>query len=231
MPSSAVGVLNEGPLHAALKEWYRRPGDRVEQPLDGFVIDLVRGETLIEIQTQGFSAMRRKLDCLLDDHQVRVVHPVAVEKWIVKLGPDGQQASRRKSPLRSIAADACSELVSFPTLLSHPNFRLELVLIQEDEVRSEDRRRGRRRGGWVVEERRLVDVVDHLVFSRPDDLLALLPAGLPESFTTQELADELGRHRRQAQDVIYCLRTADVIHAVSRDRRGIHYRIGPAPTP
>jgi hypothetical protein len=29
-----IGTLNEGALHAQLKEWYRRPGDRVEQPVD-----------------------------------------------------------------------------------------------------------------------------------------------------------------------------------------------------
>jgi len=42
----AIGTLNEGALHAQLKDWYRRSGDRVEQVVDGFVVDLVRGDLL-----------------------------------------------------------------------------------------------------------------------------------------------------------------------------------------
>ena len=48
---AAIGTLNEGALHAQLKDWYRRRGDRVEQLVDGFVVDLVRSELLVEIQT------------------------------------------------------------------------------------------------------------------------------------------------------------------------------------
>ena len=75
-----VGTLGEKPLHAALKRWYAAPGDLVEHPVDGFVIDLVRGEQLIEIQTRSFSSMKRKATTLLDrDHAIHVVHPVACE--------------------------------------------------------------------------------------------------------------------------------------------------------
>ena len=87
---SAIGSLNEKPLHAALKEWYREEGDRVEEPLEGFVVDLVRGELLIEIQTRSFSSMRRKVDRLLDTHSLKLVHPVAAVKWIVKLDGEGR---------------------------------------------------------------------------------------------------------------------------------------------
>src|SRR5205823_13397781 len=68
-----IGTLNEGLLHTQLKAWYRRPGDQFETPVDGYVIDIVRGDTLIEIQTGGFAPLRRKLDRLLDSHRVRLV--------------------------------------------------------------------------------------------------------------------------------------------------------------
>ena len=144
---TTIGSLNEKPLHAALKEWYRRDGDEVEAPLEGFVVDLVRDGLLIEIQTRGFSAMRRKFDRLLDAHPMRLVHPVAAVKWIIKLDEDGREVSRRRSPKRGIAADVCAELVSFPSLLSHPNFILEVALVEEDEVRRPDAKKGWRRGG------------------------------------------------------------------------------------
>ena len=71
-----IGTLNEGALHAQLKEWYRRPGDRVEQLVDGFVVDLVRCDLLVEIQTGGFAPLRRKLELLTREHRVRLVAPV-----------------------------------------------------------------------------------------------------------------------------------------------------------
>ena len=42
--ASGIGLLNEKPLHASLKQWYARPGDRFEVPVHGFVIDIVRDE-------------------------------------------------------------------------------------------------------------------------------------------------------------------------------------------
>ena len=144
-----IGTLNEKPLHASLKEWCRQDGDRVEVPVDGFVVDLVRGDLLIEIQTRGFSSMRRKFDRLLESQSIRLLHPVPAQKWIVKLDDSGNEKSRRRSPKHGIAADVCGELVSFPSLLSHPNFMLEIALIEEEEIRRPDAQKGWRRRGYV----------------------------------------------------------------------------------
>lgn len=220
-----IGSLNEGPLHAALKEWYRREGDRVEEPVDGFVVDLVRDGLLIEIQTRGFSSMRQKFDRLLDCHPMRLVHPVAAQKWIVKLDHTGCEATRRRSPKRGIAADVAAELVAFPSLLSHPNFTLEILLVEEEEVRRPDAEKGWRRGGYAIEERRLLGVHQTVAVGCPDGLLRLVPDDLPNPFTTADLADGLGRSRHLAQELAYCLRVSGAVSDVGRDRRGILYQL------
>ncbi len=220
---TGIGRLNEKPLHAALKEWYRQEGDLVEEPLEGFVVDLVRDGFLIEIQTRGFSAMRSKFDRLLDSYSMRLVHPIAARKWIVKLDEDGAEVSRRRSPRRGIAADVCQELVSFPSLLSHPNFTLEIALVEEEEIRRPDARKGWRRGGFVIEERRLIDVLETVELGSSPELLGLLPEGLPDPFTTADLARCLGRSRHFAQEVAYCLRVSDAIETAGRGKQGILY--------
>jgi len=222
---TTIGSLNEKPLHASLKEWYRQEGGRVEVAVDGFVVDLVRDGLLIEIQTRNFASMRRKLDRLLDSHMMRLVHPVAATKWIVKLDQDGSEISRRRSPKRGIAADVCEELVSFPSLLSHPNFTLEIALIEEEEIRRPDVEKGWRRGGFVIEERRLVDVLETVELDSPEELLGLLPEGLPDPFTTADLADGLGRSRHLAREVAYCIRVSGAVETVGRDKRGILYQL------
>ncbi|MBT8166342.1 MAG: hypothetical protein HKO63_01640 [Acidimicrobiia bacterium] len=222
MTTEHIGMLREQHLHAALKEWYREDGDLLEVGVDGFVIDLVRDEVLIEIQTRGFSSMRRKLDRLLDEHPIRLVHPIAAEKWIRKIDESGHEVSRKKSPKRGMVADVCAELVSFPALLDHPNLTLEVLMIQEEEVRQPDPGAWRRRG-WRIAERRLVGLLERARFESPRDLLTLLPDGLPDPFTTADLAEGLGRTRHLAQEVAYCLRESGVLEVVRRSKAGIEY--------
>lgn len=165
---SRISTLNEKPLHEALKQWYAQPGDLFEAPVAGFVVDIVRGNLLIEIQTRNFSAIKRKLERLIVDHPTRLVYPIPHEKWIVKLAADGNSpVSRRKSPKRGVFEHVFDELVRMPALLLHPNFSIELVLIEEEEVRRYDGVRGWRRGGWVTDERRLLRVLERRILSEP----------------------------------------------------------------
>lgn len=221
---SHVGTLGEKPLHAALKRWYAEDGDLIEEPVDGFVIDIVRGETLIEIQTGGFSSMKRKLAALLDHHVVHIVHPIAVEKWILKVSDEGEIVSRRKSPKQGAAVDLFSELVSFPESIAHPGLSIEVLMTREEEVRRFEAGKAWRRKGWVIEERRLLDVLGSAVFDSPTALSSLLPDSLPSTFTTAHLADSLGRQRRLAQQMTYCLRLTGAIEMVTKDGNAIVYR-------
>jgi hypothetical protein len=218
-----VGTLGEKPLHAALKRWYAQQGDLIEEPVDGFVIDLVRGDRLIEIQTRGFAAMKRKLTTLLGVHAVHVVHPIAVEKWIVRLDETGEVLSRRRSPKHGAAVDLFAELVSFPELIAHAGLSLEVLLIREEEVRRFDGTRAWRRKGWVIEERRLLDVIASQPVGTPADLAAFLPAGMSPAFTTADLAEALCRPRRLAQQMTYCLRRAGVIEMVGKQGNSLVY--------
>lgn len=218
-----IGTLREKPLHASLKRWYAESGDQVEVPVDGFVIDLVRDGLLIEIQTSGFSSMKRKLTTLLDEHPVRLVYPVAVEKWIVKLDADDETTSRRRSPKRGAAIDVFRELVAFPELVAHPELTVEVLLIREEEERRFDGNRGWRRKGWVVTQRRLLEVVDRELIDSPAALAALLPDEVPAEFTTADVGEAIGRNRRLAQQMTYCLRRVGMIEMVGKTGNAIIY--------
>jgi hypothetical protein len=220
-----IGTLREKPLHASLKEWYRKPGDLVETAVDGCVIDLVRDGLLIEVQTRGFSSMKKKVGALLDrGHSLRIVHPIAVDKWIVRVDSDGTIVSRRRSPIHGSEVDIVAELVSFPERLADQRLEIEVVLINAEEYRVHTPGRSWRRDGWSVVERRLLEVVETLLLREPADLVRLLPSTLPEPFVTRELADELGRPLRTAQQMAYCLRHAGVIEMVGRQGDAVLYQ-------
>lgn len=213
-----IGTLHEGALHAGLKRWLARPGDRFEAPVDGFVIDVVRGDLLIEIQTGGCAPLRPKLERLLQRHRVRLVLPVPRTRTIVRLDDDGATLSKRRSPKTGLLVDVFARLVSIPRLLAHPGLELELLETWETEQRVFRAGRARRRKGWVVVGRDLVDVVERNLVRGPDDLAALLPPLLPERFTTADVERAAAVPRATAQQMLYCLAVAGAIARV--DKKG-----------
>ncbi|MCB8991067.1 MAG: hypothetical protein H6664_07020 [Ardenticatenaceae bacterium] len=182
-----------------------------EQPVDGSIIDIVRGDLLIEIQTGNFSAIKAKLAKLLPAHPIRLVYPIAQEKWIVRETAVGQPISRRKSPKRGQLHDVFAELVRIPHLLPHPNLTLELLLTQQEEIWRDDGKGSWRRKGWSIHDRRLLQVLHSATFTTPADLLTLLPTNLPSPFTNRELATAMHGRMRLAQQITYTLRQCHLL--------------------
>ena len=226
MAPVSIGILNESPLHQALKALYSAEGARQEVAIGGFVADVVHADDRIfEIQTSGFGSMRRKLGQVLEQHSLVLVHPIAQIRHIIKLpdSPD-QEASRRRSPKRGRVAHVLSELVSIPRLLDHPNFELEVVLTEEEEFRRHVPGRHRRRKGWHVVQRQLCQVLERHRFRSTRDLFSLVLDPLPETFTTAELAVAMDEPRWLAQKLAYCLREAGRIELCGKDGNALRYR-------
>ena len=134
---SIIGVLREGPLHAALKAMLAGPDDRLEVPVGRFVIDIVRADgELVEVQTGGFGPLGAKLDALLDRHRFRIVYPVAAQRRIVRVDENGEVLSIRRSAKRGTVVDVFDRLTAFPSLLTHPNLTIEVLLLGEDHIRA-----------------------------------------------------------------------------------------------
>jgi hypothetical protein len=184
------------------------------------VIDIRRDGLLIEIQTGSFAAMGNKLDHLLAEHRMLLVHPVAVETHLQKPG-----AKPRKSPKRGSIYGLFEELVSIPTLLDHPNLSLEIALVSVTKVQEPDSAMRRGRGGFRTTDRVLREVLERHRFDRTVDLLALVPDGLPAEFTTADLAAHAGIGRDVAQRMAYCLRPLGLFREVGRTRAGIRYSL------
>ena len=222
---ASIGLLNEKPLHASLKQWCAKPGDRFEVAVDGFVIDIVRDDLLLEIQTGNFASIKSKLANLVRLHTIRLIYPIAQEKWIVKLEKDeGSGVTRRKSPKKGRLEDLFWEMVRLPQLASSPNFSLEVLMIKEEEVRRRNGKRNWRRRGWGIEECRLLEVVDQRLFKEPTDWLRFLPESL-ESFTARDLAEAIDIRKELAQKMAYFLRKAKLIELIGRRGRANLYRV------
>ena len=221
----SIGELNERSLHRALKARYAAGGNATEQTIGGFVADVVVGDRIVEVHTGSFSPLKRKLPRLLERHPVTLVHPVAQDRYIVKAAADPRvPAKRRKSPKHGSVFDVFSALVGIPALLAHPNLTLEVVLTVEEEIRAINEGRRRRRHGWVRVDRRLVDVVATCTITSMADLFAMLDEGLPERFTTDDLAAAMRLSRRLAGQAAFCFREGGVSEVCGKRGNALVYR-------
>jgi hypothetical protein len=203
--------MTEHSLHSAIKHWYSLPNDEIEVSIGGFVVDITRGNLLIEIQTKNFCAIKNKLEKMARGYRVRLVYPIAKQKWIVHITPSGEILSRRKSPKKGKLVDLFTELVHLPDMIRAKNFSLEVLMIKEEEVRCNDGKGSWRRRGVSIKDRKLIDVVETVLFRDEKDFLRFLPRGLFEPFTNRDLSRSIGVSINLARKITYCLRKIGVL--------------------
>ena len=217
--------MTEYSLHSELKDWYMVSGDELEVTVENFRVDILRGKLSIEIQTGNFSTIKQKLNKLLLNNQVRLVYPVAKLKWIVHVSKSGEFVRRRKSQKKGKLTDLFYELVHAPCLVKDRNFSLEVLLIEEEEVRCNDGTGSWRRRGVSVKDRKLLKVFDRVVFRDSRDFLQFLPKELDGYFTNRVLALKLGISIRLAQKITYCLRKMGAISIVGKKKNELLFQV------
>jgi hypothetical protein len=127
--------------------------------------------------------------------------------------------NRRKSPKRGMLTDVFRELIMIPNMLGAANFSLEVLLIDEEEVRCADGRGSWRRRGVSIKERRLLRVNRKVLFQNKPDFLKVLPAGLDLVFTNNEVAKLAKISVRTARQITYCLRKSGAIRIAEKKGR------------
>ena len=214
---NSIGTFNESSLHSTLKLWYKKLEDQLEVPVENFIIDIVRDDLLIEIQTKNFSTIKKKLEVLLKNHRVLLIHPIVKDKWIINVDHHLTKINRKRlSPTHHSYLDIFEELIRIPDLIANPNFTIELPLVQIEEFRINDGKGSWRRKGWSIYDQRLVNVVERKVFCSPIDFLMLKPINLKTPFTNAELAHLLDKPLRLAQKMSYCLRKMGILKVIGK---------------
>ena len=188
--------------------------------MGGYRIDVLADDRLVEIQHGSLAAIRDKVAALLrDKHRVLVVKPIVARKHIVRLDRKGGRIlGRRASPKQGRVLDLFHEMVYFTRVFPHRNLTLEVPLVDIDEWRypGHGRRRRWRKNDYVVQDQQLVRIAETHRFEAGEDLLGLLPAGLPSPFHTGDLAELLGVRRWIAQRIAYCLRKMQIAEQIGK---------------
>lgn len=187
--SQGIGTLGEKSLHAVLKRYYQPDENLHERKVGRMTVDATLSDgSMLEIQTRGFSSLRKKLPLLLSCGNVHLVVPVVHKKWICWLEPStGEVVSRRRSPKQYFPIDLSRELSYIREFLVHPALILHFPMLEAEEYRLLDGWGNGGKRGSTRYERIPIALLDEWVMTCPTDYRALFPQNLSERFTIKDL--------------------------------------------
>lgn len=213
----SINQYRESSLHLALKQYFANPQATLEAQLNGYIVDILHDNHVIEIQTGNFGAMKRKLSALLPNYTLTIVHPIAVKRQLITLDHSGKITAERKSPKRGNIYHLFNELVYLPPpIITHPNLSIIGVMICDQEIRIADGQGSWRRKHMSIYDRKLVEVLGTHALRNADDWMGLLPPDLPTPFTTADLATALKQPKRIAQRMAFTLKQANIIQITGK---------------
>lgn len=223
---NGIGTLQEKTMHAVLKRFYEPDITHQEIRIKGYVADIFRDNEIIEIQTRNFNAMRKKLDCFLEDYPVTIVYPIVHTKWLYWIDEEtGEVTQKRKSPKIGKTFDAYFELYKIKQYLTHPNLHLCLVLVDAEEYRllngwSHDKKRGSSRYDRIP-----VKLVEEYFISGPKDFACMIPEGLPDQFTAKDFAKTAKIKLNIAQLALNILHYINAVSRIGKQGRSYLYSL------
>ncbi|MBM84357.1 MAG: hypothetical protein CMJ78_27700 [Planctomycetaceae bacterium] len=221
----------ETTLHRQLKEIYAPDELDREVRVDGFRIDGIAGNQLIEIQYGSLGAIRDKIRKLVKKHEVHIVKPLAARKYLItRTTKNGKVASSRYSPKRESFLDFFLDFVHFVNVFPHPNLTIELLLTEQEEHRIQKKQKRWRGKNHKVVDRKLVSLGESRELQTAEDLAAFLPKPLTKKrskveFTTADLTREADIPRWLAQKMAYCLRKTNVITTTGKQGNSLVYEL------
>lgn len=219
--AQGIGTLGEKSLHAVLKRYYQPDESLHERKVGRMTVDAILSDgSILEVQTRGFSSLRKKLPVLLSCGQVHLIAPVVQKKWVCWLEPaTGEVVSRRRSPKQYFPIDLSRELSCIREFLSHPNLTVHFPLLEAEEYRLLDGWGNEGKRGSTRYERIPLALLDEWIIRRPEEYTLLLPEGLPKAFTVKELQQAARVSSMCAYSAAAILRHLGLIHTVGKQGR------------
>jgi hypothetical protein len=224
---AGINLYSEYSLHAQIKEYLARPGDRLEAVIEGRVVDLVRADgELVEVQTGHLGQIKPKvLEFAGKGCRVRVIYPVSAVRELRRLDPvTNEVLSTRRSPKHGDIYSLFDELVHAPEFVAANNVAVEVLMIRSVETKTRDGSGSWWRRGDRTVDRELVEVLSSRSFQTPREWLSLIPSDLEPPWSSETLGEALDIGPARARKILYCFSRAGLLIESGKRGRGKTYR-------
>ena len=184
-----IGTLSEKTVHSTLKQYLSGDLANQEIKIGNYYADVCVNGHIFEIQTRQFHKLQHKLEFFLKEYPVTVVYPVTNTNYLRWVTPaTGEITPPKKSTHKGNPLQVFAELYHIRKFLSHPSFSLKIVLMDTEEYRMLD--------GYGKDKKKRASKCDKFPLKlvaeydieTPADYMMLLPAELPDSFTSKDFA-------------------------------------------
>lgn len=221
-----IGTLGEKRLHAVLKRYYQPDDNLHERKIGRMVADAVLSDgSILEIQTQSFSSLKKKLPVFLACANVHLIAPVVQKKWVCWLNPEtGEMVSRRRSSKQYFPIDLARELGAIREFLLHPGLTMHFPLLEAEEYRLLNGWGNEGKRGSTRYERIPLNLLDEWVMRAPEDYGRLFPSALPDIFTVKQLQKSARISSMCAYSAAAIFRELDLIREIGKQGRARLYQ-------
>lgn len=225
--AEGIGTYKERSQHYILKNYFEPDADLHEIPVCGFVADIKRDREIIEIQTSGFSAMRRKLEAFSNEgYDVTVVYPVAAAQRVVWIDPEtGEGKSGNTTRRQKNIFKLLPQLLYTYELFEKGAFRVLAVMLVSDSIRVLDGRGKGRKIGATKLDTVPTELIDTATVENAADVFRLLPFYDGEMLKSAEISKRLGLIRRNLSAAIKLLVLLKILTPCKKEGNSIIYKV------
>lgn len=225
-PKNGIGTLSERCLHSIIKNYYEMDKSKQEVKVGSFVADILNDSGIIEIQTNNFYSLGKKLEAYLSEYKVTVVYPVSHEKHIVWIDPiSGEVLKRNKSPKKGTGADFLYEASKIRSFLTHENLKFEILLIDMDEYRLLNGWGNSGKRGSIRCDRKPLLLKSVISIESVSDLSKLLPDDFPDDeFSFKDFVRVMKMREKTARYSMNTLLEYGAVEIVRKDKKSNIYR-------
>ncbi|GAB6392342.1 MAG: hypothetical protein MdMp014T_1715 [Treponematales bacterium] len=220
----SIGVENESSLHRDLKLRYAGKGGRTEERVSGFICDCVSeaGE-FVEVQTGNFAPLKKKVEAFAAKGRVRIIHPIAVQKFVELYDTEHNRLYRKKSPMKGTPWDVFRHLIRAPLLPLTRRLTIELVLADIVEKRVQDGKGSRHREGASILDRCIICLHETVILKGPAAYRRFIPFAKGEAFTAKALAQKAKTTIHMARRCLYVLTRIGVVEKTGKEGKAFVY--------
>lgn len=218
---NSIGTKQERTLHQYLKYYFCPNSSFHEQKCEGYIVDILKNNEIIEIQTSAFNAMRKKLESLLQTYPIKIVYPIILEKTIYNYDESGSLVSVKKSPKKEHPLKIGKELYKINYLLNNKNlsFICPILKIYEYRIPYVNRYKQQKMTRINQIPYELVNLVE---LKSKTDYQNLIP--FDNEFTALEFKKKLKLSPKEVSTALIILRTLKVIEIVRKDGKKYIYK-------